>query len=268
MLNKVFSLMLVALLLGCSSKSNKVIESAVKLAETDSEAALVSLDQALSEASTPSEKLKFIVAIEDLIKKKVKKADYYKAILQKKLVYVETVEDKNKTLLALSKLLIQNFKDNVGALTYLEEVEVQDLNEEQREQLFKSVLIANINNKNYEQALIEVESFLKRKDLTPSERFKIQVLKARTYTDFKKVGAAEVEYKELLNQYPNLSKKWKLRTQLALTLEGQRKYKEAIAQLQVYAKESEDEDPLLEWRIQELQKRLAQQPGGKGRLKR
>lgn len=254
--------------MGCSSQSGKLIEESQKTATTDPEKALISLDRALSNTVKSSDKLKLIIAIEEIIKKKVKKAAYYKAILQKKLVYVETKEDKNKTLLALAKLLIQNFKDNVEALNYLEQIKVEHLDEGQREQFFKSVLIANINNKNYEQALIEVNSFLKRKDLSPSERFNIQVLKARTYADFKKVESAEAQYKKLINQYPNLSKKWKLRTQLALTLEGQRKYKEAIEQLKAYATESKDEDPLLEWRIQELQKRLAQQPGGKGRLKR
>ncbi len=264
----VFFLISFFMLFGCTSEHGKKIIEAKKVRDSEPEQALLILDRALSDANDSKDKLEIILEIEDIIKKKVKKADYYKGILKKKLVYVESDFDKNETLLTLSKLLIQNFKDNISALNYLEKIKIEALIEEQREQYFKSVLIAHINNNNYEQALIEVDGFLKMKDLSPSERFKIQMLKARTFADFKKVESAESEYKKLLNEYPNLSKKWKLRTQLALTLEGQKKYKEAISQLKAYAKENEDEDPLLDWRIQELEKRLAQQPGGKGRLRR
>ncbi len=168
----------------------------------------------------------------------------------------------------LSKLLIQNYKNNIQALDYLERINVDLLNENQRDQYIKLILIANINREKYEQALIEVKSFLSRKDLSPSQRFRIKILKARTNTNFKKIELAEKEYKQILNTYPNLSKKWRIRMQLALILEEQKKYKEAIEQLVLHAKERNDKDPLLEWRIEELTKRFAQQPGGKGRLKR
>ncbi|MGH1468518.1 MAG: tetratricopeptide repeat protein [Bdellovibrionales bacterium] len=261
-------LLLCFLTIGCSDKSSRIINSANKLSKKEPQKALKILDKALNDEMNPKEKLKYISTIENIVKEKVKKADYYKAILQKKLIYLESESEKNKTILIIAKLLIQNYKDNVGALNFLEKVKVDLLNEEEREQYFKSVLIAHINNKNYEQALIETNGFLNRKDLSPSERFRIQVLKARTYTDFKKAELAEKEYTRLLNRYPNLSKKWKIRTQLALTLEGQKKYKEAIAQLKLYSAEDEGKDPLLSWRIEELTKRMAQQPGGKGRLRR
>ncbi len=261
-------LLLCFLTIGCSDKSSRIINSAVKLSRSEPKKALQILDKALSDETDRKEKLKYISTIESIVKEKVKKADYYKAILQKKLIYLESDKEKNQTILIIAKLLIQNYKDNVEALNFLEKVKIELLGEEEREQYFKSVLIAHINNKNYEQALIEVNGFLSRQDLSPSERFRIQVLKARTYTDFKKAESAEKEYTELLNRYPNLSKKWKLRTQLALTLEGQKKYKEAIKQLKLYAAEDKGKDPLLKWRIEELTKRMAQQPGGKGRLRR
>ncbi len=256
------------ILIGCSDKSGRIIKSAENLSKTNSKKALQILDNALMNEVSFKKKLKYISAIEKLIKNKVKKTSYYKAILQKKLVYVETQQERNQVLLMLSQLLIQNYKNNVEALNYLEKINIDLLNENEREQYLKSVLIANINSENYEQALIEVKSFLSRKDLSPSERFRIKILKARTNTNFKKIELAEKEYKQLLNKYPNLSKKWRIRMQLALILEEQKKYKEAIKELRLHAKEENHKDPLLKWRIEELTKRLAQQPGGKGRLKR
>lgn len=265
---KLLLLFSLSLLMACSVKSDKIIKSAESLAVKNPENSLKILDRALNNETDLKVKLKYISAIETIIKKRIKKADYYKAILKKKITYLENPKEKNKSLLMISQLLIQNYRDDVEALNYLEKVDADLLNEDDREQYFKSVLIAHINNKNYEQALIEVEGFLNRKDLSPSERFKIKVLKARTFTDFKKPERAEVEYKQLLNKYPNLSKKWKIRTQLALILEGQKKYKEAVNQLRLYSQEVNEKDPLLDWRIEELSKRMALQPGGKGRLRR
>jgi tetratricopeptide (TPR) repeat protein len=265
---KSFFLCFILSLQACSDKSEQVIESAESIVEKDSEKALSILDKALKEEKNAQIKLKYINFIEQIVKTKIKKADYYKAILEMKLVYLNEEKEKNKVRLTLAKLLIQNFKNNVEALNYLEQIDLSSLDESDRDLYFKSILIAHISDQKFEQALIEVEQFLKLKDLTPSERFKIRVLKARTLVDFKQSEKAEEEYKKLLNTHPNLSKKWKLRSQLALTLEGQKKYREAIDQLKKYAEEEEEEDPLLDWRIQELSKRLAQQPGGKGRLKR
>lgn len=252
----------------CTNKTGKVIKSALSVSDKNPEKALGILDKKLLEAKKKKDKLAYTVAIEKIVKEKFKNPEHYKAILEKKILYLDSKKEINQTYLILAQLLIQNFKDENEALTVLSKIDIEELISEQRDQYFQSILISYINLKEYDQALIEADLFLKRKDLSPSEDFKIKNLKSRTLVSLKKSEKAEIQYEELIQTYPNLSKKWKIRSQLGLILEDQKKYKKALTQLKLQMKEEKSEDPLLKWRIDELSKRLAQQPGGKGKLRR
>jgi len=265
-----YSALLICIFLNasCTNKTGKVIKSALSVSEENPEKALSILDKKLLEAKKKKDKLAYIVAIEKIVKEKFKNPEHYKAILEKKILYLDSKKEINQTYLVLAQLLIQNFKDENEALTVLSKINIEELISEQRDQYFQSILISYINLKEYDQALIEADLFLKRKDLSPSEDFKIKNLKSRTLVSLKRSEKAEIQYEKLIQTYPNLSKKWKIRSQLGLILEDQKKYKKALIQLKLQMKEEKSEDPLLKWRIDELSKRLAQQPGGKGKLRR
>lgn len=265
-LSLIYALIFFCFNTSCKSKADKVINKA--LSAKNPETALISLDKGLTTAKTDRDKLSFILAIEKIVKEKLKNPEHYKAILEKKILYLKSEEEKNETYLILAQLLIQNLKNEDEALTILSKIDVDKLKANQRDQFFQSVLISYMNGKEYEQALIEAQLYLGRKDLTPSENFKIKNLKARSLVSLKRNEEAEAQYEELIQNYPNLSKKWKIRSQLGLIFEDQKKYREALSQLRLQMKEEKSDDPLLKWRIEELSKRLAQQPGGKGRLKR
>lgn len=256
------------MLLGCSNKQSEVLSKAKKLSKTNVKGSLELLDKNLQEASTVKEKLAYLTAIEKIVREELKDSNHYKAVLEKKLLYLDDESEKNKTLLTLAQLLIQNFRKEDEALTVLSKVNVEKLKTEDRDRYFQSILISYINSKDDEQALIEADEYLKRKDLSPSENFKIRNLKSRSLVNLKKLEEAESEYLSLIATYPNLSKKWNIRSQLGLLLEGQKKYEEAIFHLKKQMEESDAKDPLVEWRITELSKRMKQQPGGKGRLRR
>lgn len=255
------------LFLGCSGEVNRAIKnSKEKLSENKPYEALQILDERLRNESSPKNKIKILNEIEVIIKTKIKKAYLYKAVLEQKIRYTEEIKSKNDTKLLLAQLLIQNLRDEISALDILENIKVEQLSNSQREQYFQMIIVSYINAKKNKQAMIEVANFLKRKDLAPSETFKLKQLQARIYTDLKQYAKAENIYEDLVKKYHNLSKKWKVRSQLAFIYESQQKYKEAVVELEKMQKE--DDDPFLKWRIEDLNKRIAQLPGGKGRLRR
>lgn len=266
-----FFLFLTAFILSltsCTDKRRSVVSKANKLAKSDVGNALLVLDRSLQSATTSKDKLYYLKAIEEIVKKDLKDPKHYKAVLEKKIFFSENEKERNKSFLTLAQLLIQNFRDENEALSVLSKINFDKLIGEDRAKYFQSILISHINLKEDEQALIEVKVFLNRKDLTPSEDFKIRNLKSRSLVNLKKIEEAEKEYMSLIETYPNLSKKWNIRSQLGLLLEEQKEYKKAIFQLKKQVEESDVKDPLLEWRIAELSKRMEQQPGGKGRLRR
>lgn len=263
-----FLLITLTLFFGCSTKQGDILDKARKVSVTNAEKALKLLDKGFQESKTPEEKLIFLNEIEKIVKEKLKSSNHYRAVLEKKLLYLSDETDKNKTLLTLAQLLIQNFRKEDEALSVLSRIKIEELKSEDRDRYFQSILISYINAKDDEQALIEASEYLKRKDLSPSENFKIRNLKSRSLVNLKKFKEAEEEFIALIETYPNLSKKWNIRSQLGLLLEGQKEYKKAIFHLKKHMEESEVKDPLMEWRIAELSKRMKQQPGGKGRLRR
>lgn len=267
-LKLLIALFSLTLLVGCSTKQDDILKRASKLSKTDVEGSLILLDKNFQESKTVKEKLVFLTAIEKIVKEKLKDSIHYKAVLEKKVLYTTDEAEKNKTLLTLAQLLIQNFRKEDEALTVLSKIDINKLRSEDRDRYFQSIIISYINSKDDEQALIEAGEYLKRKDLSPSENFKIRNLKSRSLVNMKKFDEAEIEYLALIKTYPNLSKKWNIRSQLGLLLEGQKEYKKAIFHLKKHMEESENKDPLMEWRIAELSKRMKQQPGGKGRLRR
>jgi len=267
-LKGLFSLLILILFASCTSKQDDVLNKAKKLSETNVEDALQLLDKNFRESKTPENKLVYLNAIEKIVKEKLKDSSHYKAVLEKKILYTNDLNLKNKNLLTLAQLLIQNFRKEDEALSVLSQIDLESLKHEDRDRYFQSVLISYINAKDDEQALIEANTYLKRNDLSPSENFKIRNLKSRSLVNLKRMKLAEEEYISLLQTYPNLSKKWNVRSQLGLLLEEQKEYKKAIFHLKKQMEENDKKDPLVEWRIAELSKRMKQQPGGKGRLRR
>ena len=261
-------LSMVILFVSCTTKQGDILKKAKKTSETNVEEALLLLDRSFQEAKSSKDKLVYLDAIEKIVKDKLKDSVHYKAVLEKKILYSDNQNLKNKNLLTLAQLLIQNFRKEDEALSVLSKIDVESLKNDDRGRYFQSVLISYINAKDDEQALVEANIYLKRNDLSPSENFKIRNLKSRSLVNLKKMDEAEQEYLALLESYPNLSKKWNVRSQLGLLLEGQKKYKQAIHHLQKQMEEEDKKDPLVEWRIAELSKRMKQQPGGKGRLRR
>lgn len=246
---------------------NRAIKSSKnKISDNKPYEALKILDDQLRAESDPDHKIIILNEIEILIKTKIKKANLYRAVLEQKIRYTKDIKLKNDTRLLLAQLLIQNLRDEVGALDILENIKLEELSNSQREQYFQMIIISYINAKKNKQAMIEVKNFLHRKDLAPSETFKLKQLQARIYTDLRQYEKAENIYEDLVKKYHNLSKKWKVRSQLAFIYESQQKYKEAVAELERLQKE--DDDPFLKWRIEDLNKRIAQLPGGKGRLRK
>jgi len=244
------------------------VKKAQKLSESNVVGALRILDKGYTSAKTNDKKLLFLKEIEILVKNKLKDSNHYRAVLEKQILLTDDQDEKNKRLLTLAQLLIQNFRKEDDALAVLSRVKIETLKSEERSRFFQSVLIAYINSKDFEQALLEANEYLKRNDLSPSELFKIRNLKTRALVNLDKVKAAESEYLNLIENYPNLSKKWNIRSQLGLLLEEQKDYKQAIFHLRKQLEESKSKDSLIEWRIAELSKRMKQQPGGKGRLRR
>ncbi len=252
----------------CSLKSGDLVSSAQRMEKKSPEKALLIYDRAFQRSKKVKEKLKILTRIEKLIKTKIKRADLLQGALDRKVSLLEDSVKKNKVLLDLAQLALQNLKNSNIALSYLDQISYEDLNGPQRESYFKLVIVSYLNDDNYEQAVIEADEFLAFKDLTPSERFKIEILKSKAFVAKKENIKAIENYEKLLNKYPNLSKTWKVRSQLAILFEEQRDYSRAIENLQVLKKDAGEKDSLLEWRIKELQKRLAQQPGQSGRLRR
>lgn len=263
-----FTLVCFIFLSSCSSKSEKLISRAKKISETKGRQSLLLLDQAYSLSEGPKEKIRVLNEMENLIKSKIKKADLYQAVLEKKIYYLENEKIKDQTRLLLAQLYVQNLRSEEEALKVLSEIHSENLSSGEREQYYQLLLFAYINSKKLTQALLEANNILDRKDLSPSERFKVVILKARIYTELKKYKEAEVVYRSLMDKYHNLAKKWKVRSQLALTYESLKMYKEAVKELEAYLEEEGKEDTVVEWRIEELKKRIALQPGGKGRLRR
>lgn len=252
----------------CSLGSNDLLRSAKKLEKKSPEKALLIYDRAFQKASTSSKKLEILNLIEDHVKNRIKRADLLKGVLDQKLPLIEKPSEKNQILLDLAQLSLQNLKDNDLSLSYLDKVKYGDLLPKQRSSYFKSVVFSYLNGGQLDQAIIEADRFLNFKDLLPSERFNLEILKAKGFVALKQNARAISNYEMLISKYPNLSKTWKVRSQLALLFEEQRDYKKAIANLETLKSESKEEASLLEWRIKELSKRLAQQPGQSGKLKR
>lgn len=228
---------------------------------------LEKLDDLYSKIKTKEEKLLVLSEIEKIIKTGVRDPQLLKHVLEKKVFFTDHLETKNKILLDLAQLSVQNLRDNELAQEYLFKVQEKSLNSEERAQYFQLRIISYINAGEMTQAGIEIEDLLAREDLTPTERFKIEILKTRVLSSLEKYDDMEKVFLKLLASYPNLSKKWRVRSQLSLMYEEQDNFDEALKHLKILQKE-DPKDEMIEIRIEQLTKRSRQQPGGQGRLRR
>lgn len=263
----ILSLFLLFFFISCTSNVEKSINSINKSFKNKPVKSLKKLDNLYSKLKSREEKLLVLNEIEKTIKDGVRDPQLLKHVLEKKVFYSSSVNMKNKTLLDLAQLSVQNLRDNEQAQDYLFRVQEKKLNSDERGQYFQLKIISYINAGEITQAAIEIEDLLARDDLTPTERFKIEVLKTRVLSSLEKFDEMEQVFLKLLASYPNLSKKWKIRSQLSLMYEEQDQFDKALKHLKIMQKE-DPKDELVEIRIEQLTKRSKQQPGGQGRLRR
>jgi outer membrane PBP1 activator LpoA protein len=252
---------------GCSSGvSNKIEKIQSKSTEQPSQK-LVLLDQLYDSLDKDEDKLKVLKSIETLLREEIKDPNLLLQIYKKQAFFSGTDTDRNLVFLKIAQLSVQNLKDNVIAQNYLFKIKEDLLDKEQRDQFYQLKVLSFINSGQFKQADVEVNDLLKRKDLSPTERFKINMLRTRILSAKKKNSEVEKVLLDLLRTHPNLSMKWRLRSQLSVLYEDKEDFKKAIEQLKKM-KEEQGEDELLLARIKQLEKRSKQQPGGKGWLRR
>jgi len=261
-------LLLLILFLGaCSNSVGSKIKKIKKQNIGKSRLALEKLDELYEVTENKKAKLEILKSISEIVRVELKDPNLLLQVYEKEAFFSPTPEDRNDVYLKMSQLSVQNLKDNILAQDFLFKVDEDLLTKEKRDQYYQLKILSFINSGQTEQAQIEIDDLLSRKDLTPTERFKISMLKTRILSSNKKEEEVETILLSLLKSYPNLSMKWRIRSQLAMLYEDQENLKKALVQLNKL-KEEEGEDELLSIRIDQLKKRSKQQPGAKGRLRR
>jgi len=119
---------------------------------------------------------------------------------------------------------------------------------------------------NFTQAENEAEEFL-RMPLGTEQRFEMMMLKGNIELAKKDLPKAIGVFKDLLNQFPEKSKKENVGLTLSVCYEEQGDYRSAIETLEDMKKYHPMPD-YIDIRIQRLQQRLKNQPGAKGRLRK
>ena len=228
---------------------------------------LARLDQLYGRLSDREEKLRVLKAIEEVVRTEIRDPNLLLQVFEKKAFFSESEEERNSVFLKMAQLSIQNLKDNIIAQDYLFKINESLLSKEQRDQFYQLKILSFINSEQMDQAEIEIEDLLNREDLTPTERFKISMLKIRILTANKKEEEIEKILIHLLKTFPNLSMKWRVRSQLVMLYEDQEDYSKALDQLSKM-QEEEGEDELLSIRIKQLKERSKQQPGAHGWYKK
>ena len=260
-------LVFIIALAACSSGVSKKIEKIQSKNTENPSQKLVLLDQLYDSLNKDEDKLKVLESIEILLREKIKDPNLLLQIYKKQAFFSRTDKDRNLVFLKIAQLSVQNLKDNVIAQNYLFKVKEELLGKEQRDQFYQLKVLSFINSGQFQQANVEVNDLLKRKDLSPTERFKINMLRTRILSAKKNNSEVEKVLLELLRTHPNLSMKWRLRSQLSVLYEDNEDFKSALEQLRMM-KDEQGEDELLLARIKQLEKRSKQQPGAKGWLRR
>jgi len=262
-----FLILFFTVLAGCSSGIDSKVKKIKKQHPGKPMLALAQLDQLYDKLTEKKDKLKVLVSIENVIRTEIRDPNLLLQVFEKKAFYSETKEKRNEVFLKMAQLSVQNLQDNVIAQDYLFKIDESTLTKDQRDQFYQLKILSFINSGQIDQAEIEIEDLLNREDLTPTERFKISMLKIRILTANKKEDKVEKLLVNLLKTYPNLSMKWRVRSQLAMLYEDKEDYSKALDQLNKMQDE-EGEDDLLSIRIEQLKERSKQQPGARGWYRR
>lgn len=252
---------------GCTSGLDSKMQKIKKQNSNKPLLALAQLDQLYDSLSERNDKIRVLKSIEALIRSEIRDPNLLLQVFEKRAFFSESKTERNGVYLKMAQLSVQNLKDNVIAQDYLFKIDESVLSKEQRDQFYQLKVLSFINSGQIDQAEIEIEDLLKRKDLTPTERFKISMLKTRILTANKKEAEVEEILVDLLKTYPNLSMKWRVRSQLAMLYEDQEDYDKALEQLNKMLEE-EGDDELLSIRIEQLKERSKQQPGARGWYRR
>jgi outer membrane PBP1 activator LpoA protein len=264
---ELFFLCLLILIGGCTSGVDSKIKSIKEQNSAKPMLELAELDQLYESLTEKKDKVKVLESIESLIRSEIRDPNLLLLAYEKKAFYSSSVEERNNVYLKMAQLSVQNLRDNTIAQDYLYKIDEKALNKEQRDQFYQLKILSFINSGQVDQAEIEAEDLLNRPDLTPTERFKVSMLKTRILTANNKENEVEEILVDLLKTYPNLSMKWRVRSQLAMYYEEQENYEKALEQLNKMLEE-EGDDELLSIRIEQLKERSKQQPGARGWYRR
>ncbi len=113
-----------------------------------------------------------------------------------------------------------------------------------------------------EQTLIEIDMIL-NKTILPDEAFEAKVLRANTEVAAKRNKEAAVMWKNILEEFPEKSKKEKIALNLAVVYEEMNDFENAIEVLNSLRDGSPHQD-FLDLRISRLKERMDNQPGANG----
>ena len=262
-----FLFFLILIFTGCTSGLDSKIRKIKKQNSKKPLLALAQLDQLYDGLLKRSDRIKVLRSIENLIRTEIRDPNLLLRVFEKLAFFSESSEERNSVYLKMSQLSVQNLKDNVFAQDYLFKIDQDTLSKEQRDQFYQLKILSLINSGQIDQAEIEIEDLLRRKDLSPTERFKVSMLKTRILTANKKEAEVEKLLVNLLKTNPNLSMKWRVRSQLVMFYEDQEDYEKALEQLNKMLEEEGDEE-FLSIRIEQLKERSKQQPGARGWYRR
>lgn len=249
--------------IGCTSSLEDELERAHSLRESkDYIQALDVYDKIIKQK--PNSKIAAEAAIQAARISKEEKQDYTKAIkyYEYVILFSKNARARKMAQINIADLYFDKLKDFHKSIEAYNKLLQTAKNDTERVKYRLSLAHSNFSLNNFYQAIIEVDNLLKM-NLDQKTLYEVLVFKGNILLTTKKIEDAISIYKQVIEEFPERSRKDNITMNLALCYEELNDFDEAIRILEELKKDYPMPD-FIEITIKKLKKRKENLPGAKG----